>query len=191
MNPQKHPSSSTRTLPKTTSNVHWLLYGVIAVLVVVVGYLFYRDTQLSRAFDRERTQVRQTVAQNHLTNDRQQLMFGMKAFVWAVRNAMLQNKPGEINEYVNTLVKDRGVKEVLLVDPTGKVTISTNKKNQGVQFADRYPSYLLQQQGVYFNEKKPYELSAPVMAPNRRLGTLVMFYTPAPILPADSTAQTR
>lgn len=131
---------------------------------------------------------RQTVRQNQLANDRQQLTFGMKAFVWAVRNALLQNKPGEINEYVNTLVKDRGVKEVLLVDPAGKVTISTNKKNQGVVFSDRFPAYLLQQQAVYFNDKRPYELSAPVTAPNRRLGTLVMFYTPAPLLP-DSTVR--
>ncbi len=121
----------------------------------------YRNVQLNRDFDR------------------------------AVRNAMRQNKPGEINEYVNTLVKDRGVKEVLLVDSTGKVIISTNKKNQGSLFAGRLPAYLLQQQDVYFSAKTPYQLSAPVTAPDRRLGTLVMFYTPAPILPADSTVQGR
>jgi len=190
MNTENQPSNAQTPL-KSSQNLQLILYGVIAVLVLAGGYLLYRNAQLSREFDRERTQVRQTVAQNQLTNDRQQLSFGLKAFVWAVRNAMLQNKPGEINEYFNTLVKDRGVKEVLLVDPTGKVTISTNKKNQGIRFADRFPTYLLQQQGVYFSEKKPYELSAPITAPNQRLGTLVMFYIPAPILPADSTAQSR
>lgn len=182
-------SSNALISPKTSPNSPLILYGIIAVLVLVAGYLLYRNSQLTDQFGQERTQTRQTVAQNQLANDRQQLTFGMKTFVWAVRNAMLQNKPGEINEYFNTLVRDRGVKEVLLVDPSGKVTISTNKKNQGSLFVSRFPAYLLQQQGVYFNNKTPYELSAPVTAPNQRLGTLVMFYTPAPILPTDPTAQ--
>ena len=127
--------------------------------------------------------MRESVRKNQLANDQQQLLFGMKTFVWAVRNALLQNKPGEINEYFNTLVKDRGIKEMLLVDPAGNVTISTNKKNQGISFASRFPVYLLQQQGVYFKDNAPYELSAPVTSPNKRLGTLVLFYTPASLLP--------
>ncbi|WP_332369351.1 hypothetical protein [Spirosoma telluris] len=79
------------------------------------------------------------------------------------------------------------MQEMLLVDAKGVVTISTNKKNQGILFANRFPGYLLQQQAIYFNNKTPYELSAPVMSTNKRLGTLVMFYKPTPILPANST----
>lgn len=176
------------TPSKSTLDPKGFLYGIILLLIGGGGYLLYRNWQLTGQFEQERAMVRQTVGQNQLANDRQQLTFGMKAFVWAVRNAMLQDKPGEINEYFNTLVKDRGVKEVLLVDPAGKVLISTNRKNQGTAFGSRFPVSLLRQQAVYFNEKRPYELSAPVTAPNRRLGTLVMFYSPAPILP-DSTVR--
>ena len=168
-------------------NPLYVLYGLIAGLAIVVGYLLYRNYRLNDHFEQERTTLRATVRQNQLASDRQQLTFGMKTFAWAVRNALIQNKPGEINEYFNTLVKDRGIKEMLLVDPAGKVTISTNKKNQGIRFADRFPVYLLQQQGVYFNDKRPYELSGPVTEPNKRLGTLVMFYTPAPVLPDSLT----
>ncbi|GAB3550053.1 hypothetical protein [Spirosoma fluminis] len=169
-------------IPSPTSRLTLILYGVIALLVVGIGYLLYRNIRLTNEAEQQRSQLRTTVQENQLNTDRQQLMFGMKTFVWAVRNAMLQNKPGEINEYFNTLVKDRGVQEVLLIDPAGKVTISTNKKNQGIAFASRFPGYLLQQEDVYFNNKKPYELSAPVTGPNKRLGTLVMFYRPMPIL---------
>ncbi len=56
-----------------------------------------------------------------------------------------------------------------------------------INFAERFPAYLLQQPDVYFNGQRPYELSTPVSSPNKRLGTLVMFYTPTPVLP-DSMA---
>lgn len=178
-----HPTTSS----KPVLHLKVLLYGIIILLLAGTGYLLYHNGQLISQFDQERSAMRRTVRQNQLTNDRHQLTFGMKTFVWAVRNALLQNKAGEVNEYFNTLVKDRGIKEMLLVDAAGKVTISTNKKNEGIGFADRFPAYLLQRQDVYFNGKLPYEISAPVTSPNGRLGTLVMFYTPTPVLP-DSVA---
>ncbi len=170
-----HSSSRQATL--------YIFYGVIAALMLLVGYLIYRNYEQNKSFGSERTSLLATVRQRQLANDKQQLTFGMKTFTWAVRNAMIQNKPGEINEYFNTLVKDRGIKEMLLVDDTGTVLISTNKKNQGILFTSRFPGELLQREDVYFADKRPYELSAPVTAPNKRLGTLVMFYIPAPILP--------
>ena len=172
---------------KFGSNKLYILYGLITLLVLGLGYLLYRNTVLTNKYERERSDLWQTVRKNQLANDRQQLLFGMKTFVWAVRNALLQNKLGEINEYFNTLVKDRGIKEMLLVDPAGQVTISTNKKNQGISFGSRFPAYLLEQQDVYFKANTPYELSAPITSPNKRLGTLVMFYMPAPLVP-DSLA---
>lgn len=182
-----HPQHTTQT-QSLTSRLSIILYVVIALLVFALGYTLYRNIQLTNEAEEQRSRLRSTVQENQLANDRQQLSFGMKTFVWAVRNALLQNKPGEINEYFNTLVKDRGIQEMLLVDTAGKVTISTNKKNQGIAFSSRFPAYLLEQQAVYFNNKRPYELSAPVASPNKRLGTLVMFYRPAPILP-DSLAR--
>jgi len=148
-----------------------------------VAYLLYKNVAVTTEFERERSDARESIRKNQLAKDRQQLLFGTKTFVWAVRNAMLQNKPGEINEYFNTLVKDRDIQEMLLVDPAGQVTISTNKKNQGISFASRFPDYLLQQQDVYFKANIPYELSASVTSPNKRLGTLILLYKPASILP--------
>ncbi|WP_020604694.1 hypothetical protein [Spirosoma spitsbergense] len=168
---------------KTNSKLVFILYGVIALLLLGGAFLLYKNVQFNRKFAQERSEMRATVRKNQLQNDQQQLTFGMKTFAWAVRNSLLQNKPGEINEYFNTLVKDRGIKEMLLVGDDGKVMISTNKKNQGIVFTDRFPGYLLQREEVYFDDKTPYELSAPITAPNKRLGTLVMFYNPAPMLP--------
>ena len=160
-------------------------YLLAGVLLLACLYLGYRTYQLDREAERRTQALREEVRANQLANDRHQLSLAMKTFVWAVRNALLQNKPGEINEYFNTLVQARGVREVLLVDPSGKVTLSTNKKNEGVPF--RYPAYLLGQDDVFFAEKQPYELSAPVTGPNQRLGTLVLLYAPTPVLP-DSSA---
>lgn len=168
---------------KTNSKLVFILYGVIVLLLFGGAYLLYKNAQINREFTQERSEMRATVRKNQLQNDQQQLTFGIKTFAWAVRNSLLQNKPGEINEYFNTLVRGRGIKEMLLVGDDGNVMISTNKKNQGIAFTDRFPGYLLHREEVYFDEKQPYELSAPITAPNKRLGTLVMFYNPAPMLP--------
>lgn len=173
--------------PNNTRRLTILLYTVIGLLLIGAGYLLYRNIQLSRRAEDHQQLVEKTVLEKQLSNDRQQLTFTMKAFSWAIRNALLQNKPGEINDYFNTLVKDRGVQELLLIDAAGKVTVSTNKKNQGIVFSSRFPAYLLQQQEVYFNNNDPYELSAPVVGPDGRLGTLVMFYKPTRILPDSLT----
>ncbi|UFH51970.1 hypothetical protein [Spirosoma sp. KNUC1025] len=186
MTTEQHKKHET-SLTKPSSRLTLALYGALTLLVLGVGYLLYKNIQMTKEYTQERESLRSAVQINQRAVDRQQLTFGMKTFVWAVRNALLQNKPGEINEYFNTLVKDKGVQEVLLVDPAGKVTISTNKKNQGIGFASRFPAYLLQQQDVYFNDKTTYELSAPVTGPNKRLGTLVMFYKPTPVLTVSST----
>lgn len=162
-------------------------YFLAGFLLLVLLYVLYRNYQLNQQVEYEKKTLIQHVQANQLANDRQQLLFGMKTFVWAVRNALLQNKLGEVNEYFNTLVQNQGVREVLLVDSAGKVTLSTNKKNQGAVFADRYPAVLLQQEEEYFANKPPYQLSAPIIAPNKRLGTLVMIYAPKPVL-FDSTA---
>lgn len=160
-----------------------ILYGVIIILIAVMGYLLFSNQAFHAKVEQQQATIRETVQKNQLANDRQQLTFGLKTFAWAVRNSLLQGKPGEINEYFNALVKDRGIKEMLLVDPAGHVTLSTNKKNQDITFADRFPVDILQHETIYFNPKTPYELSAPITGPNQRLGTLVMFYSPAPILP--------
>lgn len=175
---------------QTGRNLPLILYGIIVLLLGVSGYLLYSNQQLQNKATRQEVFLRQTVQQNQLANDRQQLIFGLKTFAWAVRNAVLQNKIGEINEYFNTLVKDRGIKEMLLIDPNGRVILSTNKKNQDILFTNRFPGYLLQQEEVYFNPKTPYEVSAPILGTNQRLGTLVMFYAPASLVPpADSLSK--
>ncbi|GAB4010149.1 hypothetical protein GCM10028808_20370 [Spirosoma migulaei] len=179
--PAKQKTSTSKINPKH------VFYGIIILLGLGISYLLFRNWQLTNQFRHERNTMRVTAKNNQLLVNQQQLTFSMKTFAWAVRNALLQNKAGEINEYFNTLVKDKGVQEMLLVDAKGMVTLSTNKKNQGILFANRFPGYLLQQQTIYFNNKNPYELSAPVMSTNKRLGTLIMFYKPIPILPSTLT----
>lgn len=179
----KNQSANGATPAGATVRPPLFLYGIILFLVLGAGYLLFRNWQLSNQFEQNRKVLTQTVRQNQLTSDRQQLTFGLTTFSWAVRNALLQNKTGEINEYFNTLVQRKGIKEILLVDTAGKVTLSTNKKNQGLPYTGRFPAYLLQQKDVYFSGKVPYEMSIPITAPNQRLGTLVMFYQPQAVLP--------
>lgn len=182
----QQPNTPTTVTSKLSLDPRNVLYGIIILLLAGCSYLLFRNWQLTNQFTHERNLMRITAQNNQAIVDQQQLTFGMKTFSWAVRNALLQNKPGEISEYFNALVQHKGVQEVLLVDSAGKVTLSTNKKNEGIVFASRFPVYLLQKEDIYFNKKAVYELSAPVTAPNKRLGTLVMFYKPTVVMPAST-----
>ncbi len=75
-----HPT----TLPKPVLDPNVMLYGIIIFLLAGAGYLLYRNGQSTQRMEQQRTALLQTVRQNQLTNDRQQLTFGMKTFVWAV-----------------------------------------------------------------------------------------------------------
>ncbi|MGF7218663.1 hypothetical protein GGR92_004842 [Spirosoma lacussanchae] len=166
---------------------HSVPYLLAGVCLLALLYMVFRNYQLKQLYEKQTQAMRWRVRTNQLSNDRSQLMFGMTTFGWAVGKSLTQNKNDEVNEYFNKLVKTKGVQEVLLVNPAGNVLLSTNKKNQGIRFSSLYPAYLLEQNDTYFNSKVPYELSTPVVTSANRLGTLVMFFSPASIMPDSLT----
>lgn len=167
---------------------HWLPYALAAVLAVVLVVVLFRNSQRERAAETRQQTLREEARQFVGTRDQQQLALTTRALAWAVSNALLREKSDEINNRFNALVREKGVRELLLVDPAGTVTLSTNKKNQGTAFTGRYPAALLGQPDLQVSVRNgQYELSAPVMSLEKRLGTVVLVYgAESPF--ADSTA---
>ena len=110
---------------------HWLPYTLAALLVFVLIYTLIRQNQYERQAEATQQATRTAVRQFVTARDRQQLDLTTRTLAWAVSNALLREKSDEINNRFNALVQVRGVRELLLIDPTGRVTLSTNKKNQG------------------------------------------------------------
>jgi hypothetical protein len=97
--------------------------------------------------------------------------------VWAVGKNMMRGNFDEINEYMERLVQEKGFKEILLVDTTGTIVLSTDKKVQGQKFGNYYPVEFLQANDVVIiSDSVNIRAVAPVMGLNSRLGTLVITY---------------
>jgi hypothetical protein len=148
-----------------------------------------RNGQQRRQAEADRQTYRAEVRQRMVARDRQQLRLTAQALAWAVSNALIREQTDDINSRFNALIRERGLKELLLVDPAGTVTVSTNKKSEGAPFAARYPAELLQTNELLLTERNnQYEVAAPVQSLERRLGTLVLVYAGVESVPADSSA---
>ncbi len=106
----------------------------------------------------------------------------MKPLVWAVRSALIRKNDDEIAQYFYELVQEEAIREVLLVNIDGQVTVSTNKKNENQPFKNIYPQANLGVNKVTFVAKeKTFQMIAPVLALDQKLGTLFIEMERAPL----------
>ncbi|GAA4400639.1 hypothetical protein GCM10023187_14040 [Nibrella viscosa] len=170
---------------------NWLPYVLAGVLLLGLLYMIYRNWQLNKQWDDERKAMAQQVRTGQVENDRHTLTLMLKSLAWAMQNVMTRNpsstyNQSDINQYFNSLIQEKGVRELLLVGPNGSVILSTNKKNQNVPVTDRYPATLIQQPDAYFqNAGDTYRLSVPIMSLDNRLGTVIMIYKPVNLMPQN------
>ncbi|MCF8246037.1 MAG: hypothetical protein K9J37_04380 [Saprospiraceae bacterium] len=129
-------------------------------------------------------------------NAKEQLTLLQKTFVWAVRSALIRDNLDEVNQYFNELIKEKDVKEIVLAGREGNILVSTNKKHEGKPFKDFYPEVMLQGSDVFFQQDSSfYQVSAPVLSLNTKMGTLFVLYNVEgvhfdadPTAPVDSTS---
>ncbi|GJM35377.1 MAG: hypothetical protein DHS20C18_43780 [Saprospiraceae bacterium] len=135
--------------------------------------------QQARAFAEEKTAFLEQAQQAVNTNTQKQLDIMMKTFVWAVRGEMTRGNMEQVNQYFKQLVKTDNIKEITLVDKTGKILISTNKKNEGSQLANEYSETVLKSEEVNVIDKADKKIVvAPVMDLDSRMGSLMIIYQP-------------
>ncbi|MEO6777274.1 MAG: hypothetical protein ABI437_29765 [Kofleriaceae bacterium] len=97
---------------------------------------------------------------------------------WAVRSAMLTNASADIDAYMAKLIHAKYVKQVALVDATGKIIAATNLKLKGQQAAAAFPKT-----SVDTTEPRVEHVDdvtrvvVPVMDFTRRIGTLIYDYS--------------
>ncbi len=121
-----------------------------------------------------------------LDMQRQDVQLFAIPFAWTVRKELIRSDYGRIEEYFSELIKIKEFGIIMLLDPSGTIKVSTNRKLLGSSFALLYPQ-------LNFSVSKPvsYKLQGgksmfivPVMGLNEKIGSIVFSYRyRAPLLP--------
>lgn len=187
----KNPAAAVK---KKKLNGRQIFMIVLIVLVILLPFSVYWFMDLQT----EKINVRHQVAMDSLKartskiiqeKDRINLQTVARVFSWAVRAELMRNNMEQLNQIMVELVKTQGYRQVVLLSETGAVVLSTDKKYEGREYTANFYSQIAGSDQVQLNVMKTGDLlvSAPVYGFDKRLGSVVISYTPEKILFTNDT----
>ena len=110
---------------------------------------------------------------------RQDLRLFALPLAWSVRKELMRFNYDQIDEYFNELIKRKGFAMVMLVDPSGIIKVSTDRKLLGASFSRSYPGMNLGTSELMFYplQKGTGIFLVPVMGLNEKIGTIAFLYS--------------
>jgi hypothetical protein len=153
----------------------FLLITVLLVIASLAGGVFlmrYQGEQKQKELI-ERAEVR------YINIQRQEVRLFSLPFAWAVRKELIRYNYDQIEEYFNELIKRKEFGIIMLVDPSGIIKVSTDRKLQGSSFFRSYPAINLGSSELvsYPVTKGKSLFLVPVMGLNGKIGTICFAYT--------------
>lgn len=104
-----------------------------------------------------------------------QLVLTTKVFSWAIRSELTRDNKEQVNQFFLNFIKESGVSNVKYVDArTSKITIATNKKDDGATFTDQVA--LMTTETIHYTNDSMLYVISPVMNLNSKIGILVIEY---------------
>jgi hypothetical protein len=149
---------------------------LIGILVVFVVALFLWKGKAVRNVEEK--------SQHIIANKTEELLrLTAIPFAWTIRKEMLKEDYDQINEYLNSFIKEPRIKRVLVVKADGTIGAATDKKLEGTQISSLYPAELLSPDDIRISRDNEGNilLVCPVMGLNARLGTALITYEPEKI----------
>ena len=155
---------------------HTYLTTMLAGLLLIVIVYFWKDIQ-----GRNERKAILEKANIELKNKNHEMMALLcKPLVWAIRAELLRNNLEQVDIFTSDLVKEKNFKSITLVEPSGNIIISTNKKLEGQPASALFDTAILSTDSTVVISMENGELlvASPVMGYDKRLGTLVINYNP-------------
>jgi uncharacterized membrane protein affecting hemolysin expression len=162
------------------------LVALVLLAALAIGLFVWRMVEVRQAEQRlaaQRTELAQQSQQDLQARTNELLRLLAAPIAWAVHTPLANKEMGPINGLFNELARDPNLREVMLIDNQGEVLAATNKARLGAPLADDIPA-----QGRETNTPTvlPHTagtafLFVPIMEPNSRLGTVVVYYQAAPV----------
>jgi len=162
---------------------NWLHYTLLFLLIAISSFMWIsKNKALSKqqiVFLEEQSKQQQT-AQNALDSiNAGQIKVMITSLVWAVRSELVRENNEQVDQYFRQFVKTKAVQDVTLIDGTGKVQLSTNRKIEGSIWEADYLEQALTTDDVTIIDEGSDDLHiiGPIMSLNNRLGTLIVRYS--------------
>jgi hypothetical protein len=110
---------------------------------------------------------------------RQDIQLFTLPLAWSVRKELMRSNNDQIDEYFNELIRRKGFDVIMLVDPSGIIKISTDRKLQGSSSSLHYPRMRLNALVVvsYAMPEGKSMFLVPVMGLNEKIGSIAFVYS--------------
>ncbi|MFW6019842.1 MAG: hypothetical protein ACOCPM_04605, partial [Bacteroidales bacterium] len=174
---------SIETPKKKKWYLHWAVIIAGLLLIALIVVYFVKQSQINSLQEEHNATLNELQTEfNTFTTSNSKSNYSLVAqtFSWTIRKEMMNDNLEPINSYFNILVKNNDVQELFLTDASGKIILSTNKKNQDKMFGDLYDPEMIRTDEVksFQAEDKSLFVASPVFGYDKRLGTLVMKIDP-------------
>lgn len=175
----ENKDSSNETPKKRKWYLHWAVILAAVFLIALVVVYFVKQSQINSLQEKHETTLNELQTEfDSFTagNTKSNYSLIAQTFSWTIRKEMMNDNLEPVNNYFNILVKNEDVQELFLTDASGKIILSTNKKNQDEMFGNLYDQKMIQTDEVksFQAEDKSLFVASPVFGYDKRLGTLIM-----------------
>lgn len=159
--------------------VNWMKYTFLLFVVSIIGYQWIdgRSSKLKmkKAFAVEKMQLQDSLENQIMVLERDDIELITRNFSWAVRGEMIRGNQDQIEQYFNQLVKSDKVLELLYLDNKNNVLVATNKKKEGKELSNSEMIQHIGKEELFISENEVTIISSiPVMSFDSKLGTLIM-----------------
>ncbi|RVT98432.1 hypothetical protein EOD41_16710 [Mucilaginibacter limnophilus] len=172
--------TSTQTPAANEGNKRTVLITIVIALVLIGALWVWKSIEIGHLKEQAATEnqaLKKAADEKIVQVHSDHLKLLAKPFVWALRTEMLQGNLNQVNLYMSDLVKEKNIQRVVIANNKGIIVASTNKKDEGQQFAT------IGKAAAAATDETSIEaaghvltMTSPVMGFNNRLGTLLIRY---------------
>jgi len=154
---------------------HKLIFSLIFIVIVVFLWAIIKMNMMEKQFEKQSLEQK-TAYENKIDSlTAKHLVLTSKVFSWAIRSELTRENKEQVNQFFLSFIKEPGVTKVAFVDAkTSKVTLSTDKKDEGTPYTDQVA--LLTDETIQYRNDSVYSIISPVMGLNNKIGVLVIEY---------------
>jgi hypothetical protein len=155
----------------------WRLVIILILILTVAGMYVWKNMAVKRAEVQLKEQATRVITEQNSFF----LRLVAVPLVWAVRSEMIRDNYDQINQYLTQFVKEKNMKEIVVVKPDGTIVVATNKKLEGKPIAGVFPPSVLLEDKTTVTTMATGDMMAvsPVMGLSTKVGVLILLYTPA------------
>jgi L-lactate utilization protein LutC len=164
------PSKLVRLISKNK-----LVSFLCLALIALSAWTFIKISFLEKRYEKQTAELRTKYDREIDSLTTRQLELTSKVFSWAIRSELTRDNKEQVNQFFLNFIKEPGVTKVEFVDAlTARITLSTDKKNEGNMYLDQVA--LLTDKTIHYSNNSALKVISPVFGLNNKLGVLVIDY---------------